>query len=122
MGFRRVGELGAHLMNRLAEDLKPLPLFDHVRGEGLAIGIVVKPLEHPWLSFEHFGMDELPPRQQRYDMADEYMQVVDQLWKSWDPDAVVLNRETGTYADYTKVRPINFVGKYYKVRGPLNTA
>ena len=67
-------------------------------------------------------MDELPPRQQRYDMADEYMQVVNELWESWDPDAVVLDRETSTYADYTKVRPINFVGKYYKCRGPLNTA
>ncbi len=70
----------------------------------------------------NFGMDELPPRQQRYDMADEYIQVVNALWKSWDPDAVVLDRESSTYADYTKVRPINFVGKYYKVRGPLNTA
>jgi len=34
----------------------------------------------------------------------------------------VLDRKTGTYADYTKVRPINFVGKFYKCRGPLNTA
>jgi len=67
-------------------------------------------------------MDELPPRQQRYDMADEYIQVVNALWKSWDPDAVVLDRKSCTYADHTKVRPINFVGKYYKVRGPLNTA
>jgi len=70
----------------------------------------------------NFGMDELPPRQQRYDMADEYIQVVNALWKSWDPDAVVLDRKSCTYADHTKVRPINFVGKYYKVRGPLNTA
>ena len=32
-----------------------------------------------------------------------------------------MDRETGTYADYTKVRPINFEGKYFKCRGPLNT-
>jgi long-chain alkane monooxygenase len=74
------------------------------------------------LAAQNFGMDELPPRQQRYDMADEYVQLVCQLWDSWDKDAVVLNRETSTYADYTKVRPINFEGKYYKCRGPLNTA
>lgn len=71
---------------------------------------------------QNFGMDELPPRQARYDMADEYVELCKQLWSSWDPDAVVLDRETGTYADYKKVRPINFVGKYYKCRGPLNTA
>jgi long-chain alkane monooxygenase len=33
-----------------------------------------------------------------------------------------MDRETGTYADFTKVRPINFNGKYFKCRGPLNTA
>ena len=74
------------------------------------------------LAAQNFGMDELPPRQDRYDMADEYVELVKQLWGSWDQDAVVLDRKTGTYADYTKVRPINFVGKYFKCRGPLNTA
>jgi FMN-dependent oxidoreductase (nitrilotriacetate monooxygenase family) len=74
------------------------------------------------LAAQNFGMDELPPRQQRYDMCDEYVQLVSQLWASWDKDAVVLDRETNTYADYTKVRPINFEGKYYKCRGPLNCA
>jgi FMN-dependent oxidoreductase (nitrilotriacetate monooxygenase family) len=93
--------------------------LDHICTGRFGWNIVTSGENH---AARNFGMDELPPRQQRYDMADEYMQVVDQLWKSWDPDAVVLNRETGTYADYTKVRPINFVGKYYKVRGPLNTA
>ena len=37
------------------------------------------------------------------------------------PDAVVMDRATGTYADYRKVRPIHFEGKFFKVRGPLNT-
>jgi alkanesulfonate monooxygenase SsuD/methylene tetrahydromethanopterin reductase-like flavin-dependent oxidoreductase (luciferase family) len=32
-----------------------------------------------------------------------------------------MDRATGTYADYRKVRPINFEGKFFKVRGPLNT-
>jgi len=72
------------------------------------------------LAAQNFGLDELPPRQNRYDMADEYVELCRQLWGSWDQDAVVLDRETDTYADYRKVRPINFVGKYYKCRGPLN--
>jgi long-chain alkane monooxygenase len=70
---------------------------------------------------QNFGLDKLPPRELRYDMADEYMDLVARLWSSWDPDAVVLDRETDTYADYTKVRPIHFDGKYFKCRGPLNT-
>ncbi|MBH0237981.1 NtaA/DmoA family FMN-dependent monooxygenase [Methylobrevis albus] len=74
------------------------------------------------LAAQNFGMDELPPRQARYDMADEYVELCKQLWGSWEPGAVVLDRETDTYADYTKVHPINFEGKFYKCRGPLNCA
>jgi alkanesulfonate monooxygenase SsuD/methylene tetrahydromethanopterin reductase-like flavin-dependent oxidoreductase (luciferase family) len=50
-----------------------------------------------------------------------YMDVVNQLFDSWEPGAVKLDRKTGTYADYGKVKPINFNGKYFKCRGPLNT-
>ncbi len=70
---------------------------------------------------QNFGMDKLPPREQRYDMADEYVDLVCQLFNSWDADAVVMDRDTGTYADYRKVHSINFEGKFFKVRGPLNT-
>lgn len=73
------------------------------------------------LMAKNFGMERLPPRDQRYEMADEYMEVMGKLFESWDPDAVVLDRDAGIYADETKVRPIDFEGKYYKVRGPLNT-
>ena len=70
---------------------------------------------------QNFGLDELPPRELRYEMAHEYMELVYQLFDSWEPDAVVMDRETGTYTDFRKVNPINFDGKYFKCRGPLNT-
>jgi long-chain alkane monooxygenase len=70
---------------------------------------------------QNFGLDKLPPRELRYEMAHEYMDVVNQLFGSWDKDAVALDRKTDTFADYTKVRPIHFEGKYFKCRGPLNT-
>jgi FMN-dependent oxidoreductase (nitrilotriacetate monooxygenase family) len=73
------------------------------------------------LAAQNFGMDKLPARELRYEMADEYLDIVKKLFDSWDKDAVVLDRENGIYADHTKVRPINHVGKFYKVRGPLNT-
>ena len=71
---------------------------------------------------QNFGLDRLPEHDLRYEMAEEYMEVVNQLFGSWDPDAVVMDRKTGTYADGAKVRPIDFAGTYYKCRGPLNTA
>jgi FMN-dependent oxidoreductase (nitrilotriacetate monooxygenase family) len=73
------------------------------------------------LAAQNFGLDELPAREVRYAMAEEYMDVMGKLFDSWEPGAVLLDRDAGIYADFRKVHPINHVGKYYKVRGPLNT-
>jgi FMN-dependent oxidoreductase (nitrilotriacetate monooxygenase family) len=73
------------------------------------------------LAAQNFGLDVLPDRQVRYDQADEYMELVNQLFDSWEQDAVVMDHERGVYADYKKVHPINYQGKYFKCRGPLNT-
>ncbi|MCK0195881.1 NtaA/DmoA family FMN-dependent monooxygenase [Ancylobacter sp. 6x-1] len=73
------------------------------------------------LMAKNFGMDRLPPREDRYGMAEEYMEVVGKLFESWEPDAVVLDRANGIYADGSKVHSIDHKGTYYQVRGPLNT-
>ncbi|TSJ63819.1 NtaA/DmoA family FMN-dependent monooxygenase [Starkeya sp. 3C] len=73
------------------------------------------------LMAKNFGMDQLPPREDRYAMADEYMDVVGKLFDSWEPDAVVLDRENGIYADGSKVHTVDHKGRFYQVRGPLNT-
>jgi FMN-dependent oxidoreductase (nitrilotriacetate monooxygenase family) len=72
-------------------------------------------------SAQNFGLDKLYEHDERYEMATEYLELVCQLWDSWEPDAVVRDRERGVYADHTKVHTIDFEGKYYKSRGPLNT-
>jgi long-chain alkane monooxygenase len=73
------------------------------------------------LAAQNFGLDKLPLRETRYEMADEYMDVVRKLFDSWDQDAIVLDRNKGIYADPSKVRTIDHQGRFYKVRGPLNT-
>lgn len=73
------------------------------------------------LMAKNFGMDKLPPREDRYAMAEEYMEVVGKLFDSWEPDAVVLDRKNGIYADGSKVHTIDHKGPFYQVRGPLNT-
>lgn len=72
-------------------------------------------------SAKNFGMDKLTEHDLRYDIADEYMDVVLKLWDSWEPGAVVRDRATGTYADHRKVHTIDHEGRFFKVRGPLNT-
>jgi long-chain alkane monooxygenase len=70
---------------------------------------------------QNMGLPEMPPRQLRYDMADEYVDLVEKLIGTWEPDAVVRDTATGTYADASKVHTLNFEGRWYRSRGPLNT-
>lgn len=70
---------------------------------------------------QNFGMDALPPHDLRYDMADEYMDLVGQLWDSWEPGAIVADRQNRMLIDPAKVSPINFEGQWYRSRGPLNS-
>jgi alkanesulfonate monooxygenase SsuD/methylene tetrahydromethanopterin reductase-like flavin-dependent oxidoreductase (luciferase family) len=51
----------------------------------------------------------------------EYIEVLHQLWASWESDAMVNDWKNGVWADPAKVHAINHEGKYYKVKGPLNT-
>jgi FMN-dependent oxidoreductase (nitrilotriacetate monooxygenase family) len=92
--------------------------LDHIAGGRFGWNIVTSGED---IAAQNFGLDKLPPREQRYEMADEYVDLVCKLFDTWDEDAVVMDRETGTYADYRKVRPVHHEGKYFKVRGPLNT-
>jgi FMN-dependent oxidoreductase (nitrilotriacetate monooxygenase family) len=72
-------------------------------------------------SAQNFGLDALPPHDLRYDMAAEYIDIVTQLWASWDPGAIVADRKSGVLIDPEKVHTIDFAGEYYKSRGPLNS-
>ncbi len=69
----------------------------------------------------NYGMPGMPEHDLRYDMADEYMACVNALWDSWDPDSIIADSETGVLVDHTKVRQVDFEGRWYKSRGPLNS-
>ncbi|OZI34647.1 5,10-methylene tetrahydromethanopterin reductase [Bordetella genomosp. 10] len=64
------------------------------------------------------GKENVAPRDERYDIADEYMDVVYKLWEgSWARGAVVRDPVTGVFADPGKVHVVDHQGKYFKVRG-----
>lgn len=70
---------------------------------------------------QNFGMDDHIEHDTRYEMADEFVEVCSKLWASWDEDAVVMDPEQGVFVDHEKVRPIDFKGRFFASRGPLNT-
>jgi alkanesulfonate monooxygenase len=54
----------------------------------------------------------------RYDLAEEYLEVCYKLWEgSWEDDAVVKDVRKGMYTDPAKVHDINHEGKYFSVPG-----
>jgi alkanesulfonate monooxygenase SsuD/methylene tetrahydromethanopterin reductase-like flavin-dependent oxidoreductase (luciferase family) len=52
---------------------------------------------------QNYGHAEQPPHDERYDLADEFADLVTKLWDAWEPDAVVLDRDTPMFADGSKV-------------------
>ncbi|MDB5360596.1 MAG: class flavin-dependent oxidoreductase [Rhodospirillales bacterium] len=72
------------------------------------------------LEAQNAGMDELPPREQRYDRADEVLEACFALWNSWDEGAFVLDKALGVFADPAKVHYANYEGRWVKTRGPLS--
>jgi len=68
----------------------------------------------------NFGLAEHPSHEDRYARAEEYLDVCQALWDSWEDSAAVLNRKSGVFADMTKRHPINHKGRFFSVEGPLN--
>lgn len=68
----------------------------------------------------NFGRDRHPEHAERYETAEEFVEVVKQLWDSWEDDALIYDKEAGKQIDDGKVHEIHFKGKFHAVRGPLN--
>jgi FMN-dependent oxidoreductase (nitrilotriacetate monooxygenase family) len=70
---------------------------------------------------QNYGRDRHYDHDMRYEMAEEFFDLCCALWDSWEPDAVVMDRERGVWADHTKVHTVDFKGKFFRCRGPLNS-
>ncbi len=54
-----------------------------------------------------------------YRRAAEYIAVVRKLWDSWEDGSVIADKSSGLFADSRRVHPIDHVGEYFSVHGPL---
>jgi FMN-dependent oxidoreductase (nitrilotriacetate monooxygenase family) len=91
--------------------------LDHISRGRVGWNIVTS-----WLAAAagNFGDTSLVSHDERYERGEEFVQVAKALWDSWADDAVLDDRAGGRYARAGRIRPINHVGKYYRVAGPLN--
>ncbi|HET7445278.1 MAG TPA: LLM class flavin-dependent oxidoreductase [Solirubrobacterales bacterium] len=89
--------------------------LDHLTKGRVGWNIVTSYLES---GARNIGLDSQVRHDNRYDIADEYMEVLYKLWEgSWEDDAVVIDPERNLYVDPEKVHPIEHQGEYYKVPG-----
>ena len=68
----------------------------------------------------NFSKERLVEHDLRYEIANEFVDVVKGLWATWDEGAIVADQTTGSYLDKSKVRPLNHKGRFFSVKGPLN--
>ncbi|HZP45201.1 MAG TPA: LLM class flavin-dependent oxidoreductase [Candidatus Binataceae bacterium] len=89
--------------------------LDHLTKGRIAWNIVTSYLDSAARSL---GQSELLPHDERYDVAEEYVEVCYKLWEgSWRDDAVVKDRARGIYADPARVRAIHHEGRYFRSDG-----
>ncbi|MFC7539369.1 NtaA/DmoA family FMN-dependent monooxygenase [Siccirubricoccus deserti] len=113
--------LGATASTTYAEPYNVARMFaslDHLSGGRAAWNAVTS---SGGKAAENFGRIH-PEHDARYEVAEEFVDVVRGLWDCWDDGAVVRNHATGQYIDPAKVRPLNHEGRFFKVKGPLPTS
>jgi FMN-dependent oxidoreductase (nitrilotriacetate monooxygenase family) len=91
--------------------------LDHISGGRAGWNIVTTAGDD---AARNFGLDTQPGHAQRYQRAAEFVEVSGKLWDSWEDDAVIADPERGVHADVGRVHTIDHVGRFFKVRGPLN--
>ncbi|MCF1460539.1 MULTISPECIES: LLM class flavin-dependent oxidoreductase [Rhizobium/Agrobacterium group] len=90
--------------------------IDHISGGRAGWNAVTTPLEGSGRNYSR----EHPEHSLRYQIAEEYLDVVKGLWDSWDDDAFVRDRDTGAFFDREKLHRLDHKGRFFRVEGPLN--
>jgi FMN-dependent oxidoreductase (nitrilotriacetate monooxygenase family) len=90
--------------------------LDHLTDGRIAFNIVTSYLES---AAANLGVGKRLDHDDRYDRADEFMDVCYALWEeSWDESAVVRDREADVFTDPDGVHTVDHDGEWFSVRGP----
>lgn len=68
----------------------------------------------------NYGLQQNVDHGDRYKLAEDFVEAVDALWRSFPSDAVVDDRDGGVYIDTNRLKPANYEGSHYRTKGPLN--
>ncbi len=70
----------------------------------------------------NFNLDQQHPHATRYKRAAEHVDVVKQLWESFEDDVFLRDKASGRFFEPEKVHHTDHKGEHFKVKGPLNVS
>lgn len=114
--------LGATVSTSFSEPYNVARTFgslDHISGGRAAWNVVTSSATAAALNFsreKHFE------HELRYEIANEFVDIVKGLWDCWEDDAIVADKATGRYVDASKVRSLDHKGRFFQIKGPINMA
>ncbi|HEX7261952.1 MAG TPA: NtaA/DmoA family FMN-dependent monooxygenase, partial [Luteolibacter sp.] len=101
-----------HLARRLAS-------LDHVSAGRAGWNAVTSIAER---EAQNFNRERHLSKRERYERANEFLEVVVGLWNCWERDALVRDKASGRFSDRSKVHELNYKGRFFQVRGPLTSS
>jgi len=89
--------------------------LDLISGGRAAWNVVTSANEH---AAGNFGTKH-PDHATRYEVAEEFLEVVLGLWDSWENEAFLRDKASGQFFDPARLHTLNHQGQHFQVRGPL---
>ncbi|MGK3115436.1 LLM class flavin-dependent oxidoreductase [Candidatus Pantoea formicae] len=87
--------------------------LDHLTQGRIAWNVVTSMLDS---AARNLGLTQQIPHDERYERAQEFLDVTGKLWEgSWEDGAVHRDKDNSLYSDPTKVHAINHQGRWYQV-------
>jgi FMN-dependent oxidoreductase (nitrilotriacetate monooxygenase family) len=114
--------LGATVSTSFNEPYNVARIFasiDHISQGRAAWNVVTSSQPRAALNFSRERHME---HELRYEVANEFVDVVKGLWDCWDDGALVADTASGQYIDAAKVRSLDHKGRFFQVKGPINMA
>ncbi|WP_432562970.1 NtaA/DmoA family FMN-dependent monooxygenase [Kineococcus sp. SYSU DK003] len=90
--------------------------LDHLTGGRIGWNIVTGASQDTVAGL--FGHTELTQHDTRYEIAEEYVDLCLQLWEGcWEDEALVQDKESGVFADRSRLHRVEHVGKHFRSSG-----
>ncbi|WP_202988033.1 NtaA/DmoA family FMN-dependent monooxygenase [Pseudomonas typographi] len=91
--------------------------IDHISGGRAAWNVVTSVSDG---EARNFGRAQHYAHGERYQRANEFIEVVQKLWDSWGDGALIKDVQNGLYADPSRFHYVDHHGANFDVRGPIN--